>query len=279
MAEIGQLFLFLCTVFQLCSGLTLPYMVTTKPRHTKYSSSIATPVANGSVAVPSNATIIEGKGEALYRVNDNKGSTCILLKTDALIELSYKSNIGEETEDIYIPENALVEGNCKYEDESSMRLSWKGYTLILSFSKTPGGERWYITNVELRVNTNVQKHHKIANGRTLALYHEKMVMPTPVGKSYSCDETVITLLPKEDITTLEDLKGTLYLRSLRIQPFMYKGPNFEVAFKCNAAKSFHDETAPIAVGSTLAVAALLTITGYAVFRYFKIKKVQYNTME
>jgi hypothetical protein len=43
--------------------------------------------------------------------------------------------------------------------------------------------------------------------------------------------------------------------------------------------SFRDETAPIAVGSTLAVAVLVTVTGYGVYRYVKIKKVQYDTME
>jgi hypothetical protein len=43
--------------------------------------------------------------------------------------------------------------------------------------------------------------------------------------------------------------------------------------------AFRDETAPIAVGSTLAVVVLLTVTGYGVYRYVKIKKVQYDTME
>jgi len=43
--------------------------------------------------------------------------------------------------------------------------------------------------------------------------------------------------------------------------------------------AFRDETAPIAVGSTLAVVVLLTVTGYGVYRYVRIKKVQYDTME
>lgn len=32
-------------------------------------------------------------------------------------------------------DNAIIEGNCKYEDTASMRISWEGYNLIMSFAK------------------------------------------------------------------------------------------------------------------------------------------------
>lgn len=105
-----------------------------------------------------------------------------------------------------------------------------------------------------------------------------MLFPTPVGKSYSCKEVDIDLVPAEE-NAPQGLAGTLMLRALQIQPFMYKGSDFGPPFECNASKGFRSETAPIAVGSTLAIAVLLTVTGYGVYRYFKIKKVQYNTME
>lgn len=105
-----------------------------------------------------------------------------------------------------------------------------------------------------------------------------MLYPTPVGKSYSCDESVVELTPAEEDAP-EGLRGTLFLREYQLQPFMYKGSNFGPPFECSKTAGFRDETAPIAVGSTLAVAVLLTVAGYGVFRYFKIKKVQYNTME
>lgn len=57
-------------------------------------------------------------------------------------------------------------------------------------------------------------------------------------------------------------------------------PSLSAEFVCTpGGQSFRDETAPIAVGSTLAIVVLCTITGYGAFRYFKIKKVQYDTME
>lgn len=105
-----------------------------------------------------------------------------------------------------------------------------------------------------------------------------MLIPTPAGKSYSCEETVIDLVPDEDDNLPNNLRGKLFLRSFQLQPFMYKGNDFEPPFDCNGQMSFRDETAPIAVGSTLAIAVLATVTGYGVYRYFKIKKVQYNTM-
>jgi hypothetical protein len=51
-------------------------------------------------------------------------------------------------------------------------------------------------------------------------------------------------------------------------------------FICSpGAKSYRDERAPLAVGTTLAVATLLTVAGYGVYRYVKIKKVQYDNVE
>ena len=40
-----------------------------------------------------------------------------------------------------------------------------------------------------------------------------------------------------------------------------------------------NETVPMAVGSTLAAVTILTIAGYAVWRHFKVKKFNYDTME
>lgn len=106
-----------------------------------------------------------------------------------------------------------------------------------------------------------------------------MLFPTPVGKSYACEESVVDLVFPEGEYNPASISGKIFLRTYQLQPFMYKGAKFGPAFDCNAQFGFRDETAPIAVGSTLAVAVLATVTGYGVFRYFKIKKVQYNAME
>lgn len=113
----------------------------------------------------------------------------------------------------------------------------------------------------------------------IKLYHKQMLIPTPVGRSYACDELDIPLETDEDDHPPPGLRGSLLLRLLQVQPFMYRGENFEPPFECRAQTFVRDETAPIAVGSTLAIAVLMTISGYGIYRYFKVKNVQYNTME
>lgn len=64
-----------------------------------------------------------------------------------------------------------------------------------------------------------------------------------------------------------------------MQSFMYKAANqWGPPFQCSATGTYRDETAPIAVGSTLALAVVCTVTGYGLWRYFKVKKVDYGTM-
>lgn len=163
------------SIVSYASSLTLANQVTSKPRHTKYSSSTAIP-GSGSLVTPANQPVTPAPTDvSYYRVRDSKGITCILLKTDALIEVSrtffyfnsilncqreiyltskvkklgkiinnyskivfqvnFKSHIGEEQGDTYIPEKATVEGSCTDEDEATMRILWPGYSLQFDFAK------------------------------------------------------------------------------------------------------------------------------------------------
>lgn len=106
-----------------------------------------------------------------------------------------------------------------------------------------------------------------------------MLIPTPVGKSYACKELVVNMETDPDDKPPAGVRGNILLRLLQVQPFMYKGEEFEESVQCRSQNSFRDETAPIAVGSTLALAVLVTVSGYGIYRYFKVKNVQYNTME
>lgn len=218
-------------------------------------------------------------GVATYRfINSKTGTTCILLRTDAVVEVKFRLHNLEEQADSFVPEQALVEGDCKNEDYSYMRLSWTGYSLIISFSKSPGGELWYIDKVELTVSPDLPQL-KGVHGNAIKLYHKTMLIPTPVGKSYSCEELDIDLETDKEDRPPPGLRGSLLLRALQLQPFMYKSEQFEPSMECKEMKTYRDETAPLAVGTTLAIFVLMTISGYAIFRYFKVKNVQYNTME
>ncbi|KAJ8922455.1 hypothetical protein NQ315_004402 [Exocentrus adspersus] len=262
------------------SAITLA-PITSRPRHTKFSSSTVDS-GSGTVAVFTSSPTKDNSGVAYYRyINSKSGTTCILLKTDAIVEIKFKLHNLEEQGDSFIPEKVLIEGDCKNEDYQFIRIEWTGYSLVISFAKTPGGERWYINNIKLTANPDLPQFHGIAlkGKQSIELYHKDMLIPTPVGRSYSCDTLEIPLETDKEDHPPEGVYGTLYLRKLQVQPFMYKGENFEQAFECKDRKFIRDETAPIAVGSTLAIAVVVLITGYAVYRYLKVKNVQYNTME
>lgn len=72
----------------------------------------------------------------------------------------------EETGDAYIPEKTIVDGDCQYGDSASMRISWSEYVLFWEFAKTPGGDTWYVSNIELTVGTSLPAYHTIrAHGK------------------------------------------------------------------------------------------------------------------
>lgn len=89
---------------------------------------------------------------------------------------------------------------------------------------------------------------------------------TPVGKSYNCDAQTVVIFAQDQ----NDMSGhlaKLYLRELKMQSFMYKENNqWGPTFQCSATGTYRSESAPMAVGSSLAVACLGLVTGYGLWR-------------
>lgn len=54
---------------------------------------------------------------------------------------------------------------------------------------------------------------------------------------------------------------------------------FGPPWHCSDSARARSEAAPVAVGAALAIATAGTLVGYAIWRYLKVKKVQYDTME
>ncbi|KAJ4436276.1 hypothetical protein ANN_18907 [Periplaneta americana] len=198
---------------------------------------------------------------------------------DASITFVYRTKSGEDREvSEYVPAEVETDGDCKEEDEANFALQWPNHVLTWNFAKTPGRERWYVNGVRLDVRTDSSKKFQYINKpglRTLkSSKGHTMLFPTPVGKSYSCQSETSVELQNGDVS------ATVFLRGFKLQPFISRR-DFGPVYECSpgGGPAFRDETAPIAVGSTLAVVVLLTVTGYGVYRYFKVKKVQYDTME
>lgn len=153
-------------------------------------------------------------------------------------------------------------------------------TLLLEFVvKNFKTSKFSKYNFFLNQDKSNKKIKTLISGSTFRLSIDANKFPTPVGRSFSCSESVVELGPDPDSVQLPGLSGTLFLRELQVQPFMYKSAQFSTEFGCETSGRIRDETAPIAVGSTLAIAVLGMVSGYGAWRYFKVKKVQYNTME
>ncbi|KAG4077392.1 hypothetical protein HA402_009793 [Bradysia odoriphaga] len=220
---------------------------------------------------------------SMYRINNTNGATCILIRTDALLSVSYRDKLGEDKElDIYLPDYPELWGTCE-DDQSSISLKTKDFVLEIDFKKTPGGERWYVSYVEVSYSSSNPKFEHIDRPGLkvkLSTPPNTLLFGTPVGKSYTCDQEKIITMFSQDENDKSGHLAKLYLRELRMQSFMFKAANtWGPTFQCSATGTYRDETAPIAVGSALAIVTLCSVTAYGIWRYMKIKNVQYGAME
>ncbi|XP_060520616.1 uncharacterized protein LOC132698517 [Cylas formicarius] len=270
-----KLLIIYATASSLVDSLSLASQSTTRPRLKPQ------PEPPSATQSTTTTTSQSPSDVATYRlINRNTDATCILLTTDALVEINLKLHGFDDKVDSLIPNDAVVKGSCANEDSLIMELTWQWYSLSLAFAKTPGGELWYLSQAELAVSLDMPRLSSIqTRDKTLRLYSNEKLIPTPVGKSYMCDEVHVQLRTEDNRHPPKNIHGSLWLRKLQIQAFMYKNENFSESFQCKAQKYFRSETAPIAVGSTLAIAALGIVSGYGIYRYFKVKNVQYNAME
>lgn len=71
------------------------------------------------------------------------------------MDITYRSKSGEDiTANTFLPDDVDLSGDCSDEDISSVTMKFKGFTLFMVFKKTPGGERWYVSNIELSYSSS-----------------------------------------------------------------------------------------------------------------------------
>ncbi|CAO1345794.1 unnamed protein product [Diamesa tonsa] len=252
------------------STLQLEGLSTKKPRVSKYTLKPQAPTP-----APSSVS--------LYRLNSTDGKTCILIQTDGLLSIQYRDKLNEDKEaDAYMPDNPGLTGMCDDSDDSTIMITFRGFTLTMYFEKTPGGERWYITTVELTYNSNNQLFEHIDRPNLnvkLSTPPHTFLFPTPIGKSFECSTEQTIVMYSQDENDKSGHLAKLFLRDTRLQGFMYKaGGLFGPPFECSATGSYRDESAPFFFGTTLAIATICTVTGYGLWRYFKVKKFTYGNM-
>lgn len=269
------------------------------PRVPPSDSQKAEPPANGppaaaaGVAAPAPGTpVVPPKApipEFSFGVwNATDGTVCILAKFQVFFTITYASRGGLQTVTLKMPESAKAKGICATEDqEPVLELTWPVFRFILMFSRVPpagdkGRGSWKVSGMEIQFNTNSPFFPGATNaGKRTARSPENMTLfETPMGESYFC--------PTPKLVTLTDSRGgrkvAVQFKDLRIQAYEFQG-TYGPAHRCSQVRMAgvqdpfpQDETVPIAVGSTLAVAAVAVVVGYALYRSVFVRRVDYNTM-
>lgn len=72
-----------------------------------------------------------------------------------MLSVQYRDKLNEDKEaDAFLPDNPDLAGDCSEEDFSQITLKFKGFLLTMEFKKTPGGERWYMSYVQLEYSSS-----------------------------------------------------------------------------------------------------------------------------
>lgn len=96
-----------------------------------------------------------GASVSLYRVNNTKGITCILIRTDGILDIKYRTSTGEDVvANTFMPDETDLSGDCSDDNVQSLTMIFKGFTLFMLFKKTPGGERWYVSTIDLAYSSS-----------------------------------------------------------------------------------------------------------------------------
>jgi len=215
---------------------------------------------------------------AEFYLYDLHSLPCILMRINVTIAIERQRTANKKYL-VDIPRTADVKGKCGSGSDSEMILKWGTFQLNWHFQKSHVSDAWYVDRIILSYNTA----EKVFNDPEGVGEVQEIQSPssftqwlTPIGQAYSCGIT-------QDIKLLDIKKNrrvTLTLRQIRIQPFAsMTRRQYGDAFVCPEEAGRRDETVPIAVGSTLALVVLITIGAYAGYRYFKVKKIEYDTME
>ncbi|CAL8110676.1 unnamed protein product [Orchesella dallaii] len=215
-----------------------------------------------------------------YVVYENEYYPCVLVTMDASVVIEPKRTANKKIT-VNVPRNAEAVGDCGKGEDSKLILSWNSFRFTWHFQKSRVSDAWYIDYIELSYNTSdkaFDNDPKALPGAVQVIHSDDplTLYLTPLTKSYMCN------LPKV-IKIFDDKKSarvTITLNRVQIQPFaamthrQYGSP-----FKCPEEAGRRDESVPFAVGMLLAAVVLSTIGGYAGYRYFRVKKIEYDTME
>ncbi|XP_069939243.1 lysosome-associated membrane glycoprotein 1-like [Cherax quadricarinatus] len=217
------------------------------------------------------------RSDGTYIVNDEDGVGCIMAYFKSKATIYYPDTKGDYKNIRVSPvDDAKVSGMCdRVGQVSQMDVSWSSYVLSLRFGLDDLSDSWFVSRFSLTYNLTDPDFTDAAPGGgevTVASKDDQKYWRTNNEKSFRC-----LLLHDVILTDKLNNTATLHFDEVRVQAFC-KEDTFREPKHC-IHRVHRDELVPVTVGAALAGSTLLTVIGYAIFRYFKVKKVQYDTME
>ncbi|CAG0902151.1 unnamed protein product [Darwinula stevensoni] len=219
--------------------------------------------------------------DGVYRVYDENNQVCILGEMNLSLNISYKSNEGKMIHtEVTMPDDPVVGGNCE-DNVADLSLTWNRglFALTISFDQNAAGTRWQMHSITLvydRSDKAFKNSH--VDGGQVTLMADQSTMPyfggTRMPYAYYCPANLQVQLRGKN--SPDEGSATLTFSFLHLKPFV--GPSGDFGPPAERCETVNEAVA-IAVGSILAISTGLLIVGYAIYRYIKVKKVHYNTME
>ncbi|XP_045131255.1 lysosome-associated membrane glycoprotein 1-like [Portunus trituberculatus] len=217
------------------------------------------------------------RSDGTYIVNDDDGVSCVMFYFKANVNIYYPDTKGDYLNTkVYTPDNADVSGTCdRVGKMSEISISWGAFILSLAFGQDDITDTWFVSRFNLTYNLNDAKFPNAAQGIGQVSAVSKpgrKWWQTSNARSFRC-----LVVHDVRLTDATNHTAILHFDEVRVQAF-----NNEAIFRTpkHCKHRVHrDEMVPVTVGGVLAGSTLLTILVYGIFRYFKIKKVQYDIME
>ncbi|CAG2119093.1 unnamed protein product, partial [Medioppia subpectinata] len=225
---------------------------------------------------------------------DENGLICILAKIEASFTITYDIEGGTQVLIDRIPIDATSKGRCDYllDEKPVLDVSWiGGFTFRMIFEKA-GELNWGINSIDLLYNTADSLFRgSTKGGKKVARSVEGSLgmFTTQLGKSYLCPSP-----PVINLFESKTGKQTVVLRltNIQIQAFQIESGKFAPMVRCSSVgfgsgvQAFppirfsleQDDSVPVIVGSITIMVSILVVVGYAVYRSWFVRRVDYDTM-
>jgi len=230
---------------------------------------------------------------------NERNRICLLVKLDAMFIITYDTSYGKQQLIHRLPIDSEMKGRCAnvLDANSIMDITWKGgskrseggFMLRLVFEKYRDSDTWSVKRMEFVYNTGdalfdgasraSERIAKITNENVLAQFE------TPLGKSYLC--------PSPDVLNFVDSETgesnvIVRLSNVQMQAFDITAGKFSPVLRCGQVGFGYGVVTPfgleagdsdgvqMTVFTITVMSSLSTVLGYALYRSFFVKKIDYE---